>query len=165
MRSSSSLTPKPIGHADSHPRNQSRKVGVQTEVIDLHTRRDLSVDGRCQHRIFQCACHPSNKDNPTVLYRSIFKKKKNKKKKKSPANVNITAGHWVVKTSNGTSFQTKVAAFCGQHDGCSRLCSGCVSKWERNMKVEDPVHFQLYSSQKASCKTSAFVVCCYVNPQ
>ena len=113
----------------------------------------------------QCACHPSNKDNPDVQCRSIFKKKKNKKKKKSPANVNITAGHWVVKTSNGTSFQTKVAAFCGQHDGCSRLCSGCVSKWERNMKVEDPVHFQLYSSQKASCKTSAFVVCCYVNPQ
>ena len=115
----------------------------------------------------QCACHPSNTDNPTVLCRPIFKKKKkkNKKKTKSAANVNITAGHWVVKTSNGTSFQTKVAPICGQHDGCSRLCSGCVSKWERNMKVEDPVHFQLYSSQKASCKTSAFVVCCYVNPQ
>jgi hypothetical protein len=70
-----------------------------------------------------------------------------------------------VKTSNGTSFQSKVAAFCGQYDGCSRLFSGCVSKLERNMKLEEPGHFQLYSSQKASFKTSAFVVCYYVNPQ
>ena len=96
-----------------------------------------------------CSCpwHPSNKDDPAALCRPVFKKKK--KKIKIEANVNISARHWITVSSNGATFQSKVAAFCGQSGECSRLCSGCVSKWERQMKTKEPDNFVLYSQRKA----------------
>ena len=63
--------------------------------------------------------------------------------------MNISARHLITVSSNGATFQSKVAAFCGQYGECSRLCSGCVSKWEGQMKTKEPDNFVLYSQRKA----------------
>jgi hypothetical protein len=96
-----------------------------------------------------CPCHPSNKDIPNAECRPVFQKTKRKKRKKrQEANVNISAGHWIFETPDGATCQSKATAFCGQPGDCTRLCAGCVSKWERQTKLEEPHNFAFYLLHK-----------------
>ena len=76
------------------------------------------------------------------------KGKRERKDKKRMWTYQQAIGYLKLQTPDGATCQSKATAFCGQPGDCTRLCAGCVSKWERQTKLEEPHNFAFYLLHK-----------------